>query len=147
MSVRAGQRPPNGSLRRVPRGNRAADQMALNGLLIRSDNSGPAYKRILCRIVALRRAETVMAPMEGADRPSVDPTLPYAIAVEFLAGVRLDERRDLLREAAVIFAHRSLVMALATSTRHPGAAPTILGGAFREADRRLRAVEGTEVGL
>lgn len=147
MSVRAGQRPPNGSLRRVPRGNRAADQMALNGLLIRSDNSTPAYKRILCRTVALRRAEFVMAEREGSEQRTIEPILPYAIAVEFLAGLRLDERRDLLREAAVIYAHRSLVMALATSTRHPGAAPTIISGALREADRRLRAVEGTEVGL
>lgn len=158
MSVRGQRRPANGALRRRPRGNRAADQMALNGLLVRSDNSGDAYKAILARLVS------TAAPSSSQDSPRDVPgsppnasirgtqtllsrDLPYPLALEKLSNMPLHERRVLLVEAALRLSYQGMVVALAVSAMHPVAAAVLPGPALQEARRRLRVVGGLTGGL
>ena len=134
MSVRAGRRPPNGGLRRKPRGDRAADQMALNGLLIRADNSGRAYKAILAR-VAGRVAPEHALPVAGSG-PST-PNLSYSASLRALSELELGPRTAALREAAVRYAYQCLATALWASQRHPGAAHRLIRAAVGVSGRRL----------
>ena len=131
MSVRAGRRPPNGSLRRRPRGDRAADQMALNGLLVRSDNSDRIYKTILADVLAAN----------GYARPA-----SYAAALRALSTSSLGARREILGEAALRYASGRLYTALIVCSQGPGAAGKVLGSALNAAGHRLRILEAMSAG-
>lgn len=131
MSVRAQRRPPGGGLRRVPRGDRAADQMALNGLLVRSDNSGRVYKAILTRLVAAAAARDLRPPPQS-----------YSPALETLATLKLEERREILSGATLLYARQRLLLVLWSARVSPGSAAALLKTVVEEAGHRLRVVEG-----
>lgn len=129
MSVRAKSRPPANGTRRRPRGDRAADQMALNGTLIRRDNSDERYKRILGRLV----------PGEG---PRGEGGGSYGLALEELEEMPFEERREILRAATLLWCHEELLVALVRIRVAPGLSSPEIARVLPGVAKRIEVVEG-----
>lgn len=103
--------------------------MAPNGLLIRSDNSDAAYKRLLG---ALTARET------GSNAP-----MPYAVALEALSAgdLALGQRRRVLAEATVLWCLlRAIRVCLLCGVAPALVYRTLQDARPEEADRKLRVV-------
>lgn len=121
MSVQGARRPAQGGLVRKPRGDRAADQMELNGGLIRTDNSDSLYKSIVIDLVSKE---------SGRD-------LSWGLAVEELDARPFALRRELLECATLIWC-----AALIRVAQHSG--PLATRSASNAIGRRLRVLEGKQ---
>lgn len=128
MSTVGANRPPDGGTRRRPRGGRSADQMALNGSLVRTDNSDDLYKRVLAALVE-----------RELSRP-----LTYPMAIEALAEMADHSRRaELLREASVRWSISMLarVSVMVEAAGYAACAPAVRR-TLAQVGHRLEVVEG-----
>ncbi len=125
MSVQGAKRPAQGGLVRRPRKDRAADQMELNGGLIRTDNSDSLYKAI---VIDLLSAES------GRD-------LSWGLALEELEQYPFTRRREVLEQATLLWC--ALILRLA----HCNADSATARSATRSAGRRIRVLEGKQRSL
>ena len=96
MSVQGERRPAQGGLVRKPRGDRAADQMELNGALIRTDNSDSLYKAIVIDLVS-----------KDSDRD-----MSWGLALEEIDQYPFTSRRELLEQATLVWCAAILLLAV-----------------------------------
>lgn len=106
---------------RRPRGDRAADQMELNGALIRTDNSDSLYKAIVIDLVSKD---------SGRD-------MSWGLALEEIEHYPFTARRRLLEQATLIWCAAFIGLA-----QQGGSIAT--RSATRAVSRRLRVLEGKQ---
>lgn len=121
MSVQGARRPAQGGLVRKPRGDRAADQMELNGGLIRTDNSDALYKAI---VIDLLSAET------GRD-------LSWGLVLEQIDKYQFASRREMLERATLVWCAALLGLAQQGGS-------VAVHSATRAVGRRLLVLEGKQ---
>lgn len=132
MSAVGRRRPAAGGLRRVPRGDRVADQMAANGVLIRADNSDVLYKAALIEL-----SETYFGRSLG-----------WVGSLERLERLERPERRELLCGASVLWCAAVLsVLARASAVppapgRYGRALPDVVAAVLGAVGHRLRLISG-----
>lgn len=120
MSVLGAKRPAQNATVRKPRRDRSADQMELNGALIRTENSDSLYKAIVIDLVS---EET------GRD-------LSWALTLEDLKERPFSARRQLLEEATLLWC-----AAIVRLTADAGGSVSARSAAIA-IRRRVRVLEG-----